>query len=63
MKELKFTWWKTEHFFLGYLNEYPDYMTQGETYEELKENLIDLHADLASGVIPCVRHHAELELA
>jgi predicted RNase H-like HicB family nuclease len=27
---------------LGYLKEYPDYMTQGETLEELKENLKDI---------------------
>jgi len=45
------------------LDDYPDYHTQGESLDDLKENLIDLHRDLTSGEIPCVRRHAELELA
>jgi len=48
---------------LGYLEEYPDYKTQGETLDELKENLRDLFKDLTSGGIPCVRKIAELEVA
>jgi len=28
--------------FLGYLEEYPDYWTQGTSLEELKQNLLDL---------------------
>lgn len=48
---------------LGYLDEFPDYMTQGENLDELKENLTDLYKDLTSGGVPCVRYHAELELA
>ncbi len=34
--------WKDGDMWLGYLEEYPDYMTQGETLEELKENLKDI---------------------
>jgi predicted RNase H-like HicB family nuclease len=26
---------------LGYLHEFPDYMTQGTSMDELKENLMD----------------------
>jgi len=48
---------------LGYLEEYPDYMTQGETLDELKENLKDLYQELTSGTIPCVHKVAELEVA
>lgn len=48
---------------LGYLEEYPDYMTQGETTEELQENLKDLYDELTSGRIPGVRRVAELEIA
>lgn len=48
---------------LGYLQEYPDYMTQGETIEELQENLRERDIDLMSGTIPCVRHVAELVVA
>jgi len=38
-------------------------MTQGETLEELKENLRDIYHDLSSGNIPCVRRVDELEVA
>ena len=48
---------------LGYFEEYPDYMTQGETPEELQENLKDIYKELESGNIPCVRKVAELEVA
>ena len=47
---------------LGYLEEYPDYLTQGETTEELKENLRDIYADLTSGAIPSVRKAEVLQL-
>ncbi len=47
---------------LGYLEEFPDYMTQGETLDELKENLSDLYKDLTSGEIPGVRRVAELQV-
>ena len=46
MKEINYTFWKDDTFFLGYLNEYPDYLTQGTTKEELQENLKDLFKDL-----------------
>lgn len=59
---LAYTYWQDENMWLGYLDEYPDYMTQGETYEELKENLKDIYKELRSGHIPAVRHHGELNL-
>jgi len=37
---------------LGYFEEYPDYMTQAETIEGLQENLRDIYSDLTSGSIP-----------
>jgi len=45
---------------VGWLEEYPDYRTQGMTLDELKENLIDIYTDLTSGDIPKVRRHGEL---
>ena len=46
----------------GYWEEFPDYMTQGETLEELQVNLKDLYQDLSSGDIPGVRHVGEMEV-
>ena len=58
-----FTYWQDGEMWLGYLDQYPDYMTQGTSLEDLKEHLLDLYKDLSSGVIPNVRQHSELELA
>ena len=60
---LDYTYWQDENMWLGYLDEYPDYMTQGETIDELKENLIDIYKELTGGHIPAVRHHAALIMA
>lgn len=63
METTKFVYWQDSNMWLGYLEEYPDYMTQGETLDELKENLKDLYKELTSGEIPCVRKVSELEVA
>ena len=48
---------------LGYLEEYPDYRTQGETIEDLEDHLKDIYKELTSGSIPTLRRVAELEVA
>ena len=63
MKAIKYIYWQDENMWLGYLEEYPDYWTQGETIEELEENLRDIYRELTSGSIPYVRRVAELEMA
>ncbi|SMC26729.1 hypothetical protein SAMN02746041_02737 [Desulfacinum hydrothermale DSM 13146] len=59
----KYVYWQGDRMWLGYRAEYPDYWTQGETLEELQENLKDLYRDLSSGAIPHVRRIGELEVA
>lgn len=61
--KLKFIYWKDEEHWLGYPEDYPDYMTQGESLEDLKENLKDIYIELESGTIPSVRKTGELEIA
>jgi hypothetical protein len=63
MKTLGFTYWQDGKDWVGYLDEFPDYLTQGQNLEDLQEHLQDLYHDLSSGVIPNVRRHAQLELA
>ncbi len=63
MKTLKFVYWQDKDLWLGYLEEFPDYLTQGSTMDELKENLKDIYAELTSGNIPGVRRVAELHIA
>jgi predicted RNase H-like HicB family nuclease len=62
MKSIRYVQWQDGEMWLGYLEEYPDYMTQGESLQELEENLRDIYADLTSGAIPCVRKMAELQM-
>jgi len=59
----KFVYWQDGNTWVGYLEDFPDYWTQGETVEELKENLRDIWRDLSSGAIPNVRRIAELEVS
>ncbi len=63
MGKIRFIHWQDGDIWLGYLEEYPEYMTQGESLEELEENLRDIYEELKSGNIPCVRKVAELEIA
>jgi predicted RNase H-like HicB family nuclease len=63
MMRKKYIYWKDDDMWLGYLEEFPDYWTQGETEEELKEHLIDIFKELTSGGIPNVRKVAELEIS
>lgn len=60
MRTVKIVVWQEDDAWLGYLQEYPDYWTQGETLDELKEQLKDLHADLSAGQIPGARHVEDL---
>jgi predicted RNase H-like HicB family nuclease len=63
MERRQFTYWQDGEFFLGFLNEYPDYQTQGYSKEELIENLKDLLKDMESGEIPSIRKVEELVVA
>ena len=60
----KFTCWQEDDgMFLGYLNDYPDHWTQGESLQDLKGHLRDLHETFSSGAIPGIKKVEELELA
>jgi len=63
MRTLKYTFWQDGEFFLGFLNDYPDYWTQGYSKEELLENLKDLLTDLESGEVPFIRKVEEMAVA
>ena len=62
MESTKYIYWQDNNQWLGYLQDYPDYWTQGESLEDLQSHLRDLYRDLTSGEIPGVRKLAELTL-
>jgi len=62
VKTAKYVYWQEDGLWLGYLDEYPDYMTQGKSLSELQENLKDIHGDVTRGRVPGVRRLAELRV-
>ena len=62
MEKIRYVYWQDDDMWLDYLEGFPDYMTQGNSPEDLKEHLVDLYRDLTSGQIPCVRRVAELDV-
>jgi predicted RNase H-like HicB family nuclease len=63
MKTIRYVYWQDDDFYLGYLEEFPDYLTQGTSLTELQENLRDILQDVTGGHIPQVRRVGELALA
>ncbi len=51
-KKLTMVYWKGEKFWLGKFMEYPEIMTQGETVEELEENLRDAYLMMVMEDVP-----------
>jgi len=60
---LRYVYWQDGEAWLGYLEEFQDYLTQGDSLADLEAHLLDLHADLSGGAIPCVRRVGELQAA
>jgi hypothetical protein len=60
MRTVRYLYWEEDGAWLGYLQDFPDYWTQGDTLEDLKEHLRDLHRDLTSGQIPGIRKADDL---
>jgi len=60
METKKFVYYQENDMWVGWLEEYPDYRTQGVTLDELKENLKDIYLDIAGGEIPHVRKYGEI---
>ena len=61
--KLKIIYWKGEKFWVGKLMEYPDIMTQGETLEELEENMKDAYILMTMDDVPAEHEVKELTSA
>ena len=61
METIKFVYFQEKDgMLIGWLEDYPDYKTQGQTLDELEENLRDIFDDIDSGRIPHIRRYGEL---
>jgi predicted RNase H-like HicB family nuclease len=63
MQAIKIVIWQEEDAWVGYLQDYPDYWTQGVSLDDLKEHLKDLYADLSAELIPGARRVEDLLLS
>ncbi|HLF63591.1 MAG TPA: hypothetical protein VI603_07555 [Saprospiraceae bacterium] len=63
MEKIKYKYWQDGDFWLGYLLDFPDYLTQGTSLDDLKEHLIDLHQDLSHERIENIRKVGELDVS
>ena len=50
--KVKVVYWKGEKFWLGKILEHPEIMSQGETLEELEENLKDAYKLMLMDDVP-----------
>ncbi len=55
MQTVKYISWEEDGAWLGYLQDFPDYWTQGETLDDLKDHLRDLHSEMTGGQISGIR--------
>jgi predicted RNase H-like HicB family nuclease len=60
--KLTLIYWKSDKFWLGRLLEHPEIMTQGETLEELEENIKDAYPLMVFDEIPAEYEMKEISL-
>jgi predicted RNase H-like HicB family nuclease len=60
METTKYIYYQEGDYFVGWLEDYPDYRSQGKTLDELKENLKDIYQDITGGLVPHVRKRGEI---
>ena len=60
-QQLTMVYWKSQRFWVGKLLEHPEIMTQGETLEELEENLKDAYREIVLEDVP--EHYEIKEIA
>ncbi len=63
MKKIYIVYKKEKEWFIGHIQEYPDYESQGETLEELKCNLLEIYYDIDKGLVPDADPSHLLEVA
>ncbi len=63
MNTAKIVYSEEDGSWIGYLREFPDYWTQGDTLEDLESHLRDLYNNLTSDELPGIRRVADIAVA
>jgi hypothetical protein len=53
MQNIRYVYWQDGDAWLGHLEEYPDYLTQGESLADLEEHLHDLLKEPSAATDDC----------
>lgn len=61
-KKVTMVYWQGQNFWLGKLLEYPEIMSQGETIEELEENLKEAYMLMVMDDVPTDHQLKEIVL-
>ena len=60
-ESLKYTYEMDGDYFVGHLDDYPEYPTQGENLEDFEKSLLDIYFMIQDGTLEA-RKHGVLEL-
>ena len=61
--EIKYTYKQDGKFFIGHINEYPEYPTQAVSLAELEANLQDIYKMILDGELEACNKHGVMEIA
>jgi hypothetical protein len=60
---LHYTYEMEGRFYVGCLDDYPEYPTQGENLKDFEENLLDIYEMIRDGTLETTKQHGVLEMA
>jgi hypothetical protein len=60
---LHYTYEMDGTFYVGYLDGYPEYPTQGENLKDFEENLLDIYEMIRDGTLETCKQHGVFEMA
>jgi hypothetical protein len=63
MMEIQYSWWMENGFYLGYLDEYPQYPTQGEDIKDLENGLREIYGWIKDGTLKIKEQKGLLKIA
>ena len=61
--ELNYSWWMEDGFYLGYIDEFPQYPTQGESIEDLENGLKEIYGWIKDGTLKIKENKGIIKVA
>ena len=61
--KLPYTYEMDGDFYVGYLDDYPEFPTQGENLQDFEEHLLDIYEMIQDGTLEVSEKHGFLKIA